>query len=237
MGYHHPFKTFLRSFDLLNLQITFHNLDQSNFQLSLVSNKTYLVRREEVKRKVKILPDSGNFCRSQGICILWCRIHHVFCKDSLSLYFYPFWNTCRYTCNFLCQYLPETFLFQSDEISLSKATKSITRNTAVPRHDFYSRTQICCRSLFATNWLKNNSLVTVLTHAQNRESLPLNNIVELKTIRRVWWCHVLVLKYTNFWSPPSPTIFSEPPSTSSSPLVILHVELSLNLLRRLYAGI
>ena len=40
----------------------------------------------------------------------------------------------------------------------------------------------------------------------------------MKTIRSVWWCHVLVLKYTNFRSPPS--------ISSSPPLVILN-ELSL----------
>ena len=34
----------------------------------------------------------------------------------------------------------------------------------------------------------------------------------ISTIRSVWWCHVLVLKYTNFRSPPpSRTIFSELP--------------------------
>ena len=59
-----------------------------------------------------------NFCRSEGICIFRCRIRHAFCKDSLSLYFHPCWNTRRYNCKFPWQYLPETFLFQSDEISL-----------------------------------------------------------------------------------------------------------------------
>ena len=115
-----------------------------------------------MKRRVKIQPDSGNFCRSQGICIFRCRIRHAF-------YFHPFWNTRRYTCNFLWQYLPETFLFQSDEISLTTKKKSITRNTAVPE-----RTKICRGSLLATNWLKNDRLVTGLTHAQNRESFPFN---------------------------------------------------------------
>ena len=38
-GCHHPFETFLRSFALPNLQITFHNLDQSNFELSSAHEK------------------------------------------------------------------------------------------------------------------------------------------------------------------------------------------------------
>ena len=41
------------------------------------------------------------------------------------------------------------------------------------RRNLYSWTQISHGSLLATDWLKNNRLVTGLTHAQNRESLPL----------------------------------------------------------------
>ena len=39
--------------------------------------------------------------------------------------------------------------------------------------------------------------------AEFHRSLKFLKIVELKTIQYVWWCHVLVLKYTNFQSPPS----------------------------------
>ena len=59
------------------------------------------------------------------------------------------------------------------------------------RRNLYSRTQISRASLLATDWLKNNRLVTGLTHAQNRESLPLNrkrnyNDVIHKMTLRVW---------------------------------------------------
>ena len=50
-----------------------------------------------------------------------------FAMTAFSLYFHPFRNTRRCTCKFLWEYLQETFLLKSDEISLSKSKKAIDR--------------------------------------------------------------------------------------------------------------
>ena len=60
--------------------------------IRMVIHLSWIIRNttEEVsERKEKILPDSGNFCQSQDMCIFRCRILREFSKDSLSLYFHP----------------------------------------------------------------------------------------------------------------------------------------------------